>query len=290
MKTCQACGHANADDMRFCLECGKPLPDAPIVFDLQGGSSLPGGGPQTNPYGQPTNLGGGPGFQQQPFQQPQQFSMVPPPKSRGGGKKVFVIVGGIFALIFLVFAGIAGIVAYNLMKSEDTVVKNSPTPTASPKTSETSTPKKSESPKPSEVSTPKTDNSGDVKATPGKVWADFNVKEGGKTGMRVHAQFTVYNLKGTELYLALYFQEEDGTPLTTTNKKYASSNGDVAVFEAIKPGFDEAYYEDVDLFIPYDEFRLSKGKYNLRVDASVIYKAGGLVDHLEYFPFQYEKF
>lgn len=280
MKTCQACGHANSDDMRFCLECGKPLPDAPIVFDLQGGTSQPGGsGPETNPYGGPTKFGSQ-GFQ------PQQFSMVPPPKPRSGGKKVFVAVAGIFGLIFLVVVAVGGIIAYNLMKSEDPVVKTTPTPVSD------SSPKKTDSPspKPSEVSTPRKDNTAGARATVGEITADFNVKDGGRTGMRVHTTFTVYDLKGTDLYLALYFQEEDGTPLKTSNKKYASTNGDVAVFFELKPGFDEALYEDIKLFIPYDEFRLSKGNYNLRIDASVIYKAGGLVDHLDYYPFEYEKF
>ncbi|MBK8148691.1 MAG: zinc ribbon domain-containing protein [Acidobacteria bacterium] len=282
MKTCQACGHGNADDMRFCLECGKPLPDAPIVFNISGGSQPDMGGPPTNPFGGPTNFGA-PGFQQQ--SQPT-FSMVPPAKPKSS-KKIYIAVGGIFALILLVFLAVAGIVAYNLMKSEDTVVKSSPTPTSS---STVSTPKKSgsETPKPDASKSTKSD--GEPRATIGKIRADFNVKEGGRTGMRIFTTFTVYDLKGSDLYLALYFQKEDGTPLKTSNTKFASSAGDVAVFKELKPGFDETFYDELELFIPYDEFKLSKGKYNLKIDASVIYKVGGLVDHLDYYPFEYEKF
>ncbi len=288
MKTCQACGHANADEMRFCLECGKPLPDAPIVFNLSGGTQPDAGGPQTNPFGAPTNFGA-PGFQQQPPPQ-QQFSMVPPAKPRSN-KKVYIAVAGIFALIFLVFLGVAGIVAYNLMKEEDSVVKNSPTPTASTSpASSVSTPKKSESETPKPDATKSTKTDGEARASIGKIRADFNVKEGGRSGMRVYTTFTVYDLKGSDLYLALYFQKEDGTPLKTSNQKYASTAGEVAVFEELKPGFDETLYNEMELFIPYDEFKLTKGKYDLRVDASVIYKGGGLVDHLDYYPFQYEKF
>ncbi|HNQ16154.1 MAG TPA: zinc ribbon domain-containing protein [Pyrinomonadaceae bacterium] len=290
MKTCATCGHQNADDMRFCLECGKPLPDAPIVFDLQGGSSYPGGGPPTNPIGGPTSFGG---FQPQQSQPPQgQFSMIPPAKPRSN-KKIYIAFAGIFAVVVLVFVGIAGIVAYNLMKEEESTVKNSPTPTATPKSNDVSTPKTSDSstPKSDDVSTPRTDKSStDPRASIGKIWADFDVKEGGRLGMRVHTQFTVYNLRGDDLYLALYFQKEDGTPLKTSNRKFASTAGEVAVFESLKPGFDEALYEDVDLFMPYDELKLSKGNYDLRIDASVIYKGGGLVDHLDYFQFQYEKY
>jgi hypothetical protein len=284
MKTCQACGHSNADDMRFCLECGKPLPDAPIVFDLGGSQSQPGaGGPQSNPFGGPTSFGN------QGFQQPQ-FSMVPPPKPKSN-KKIYIAVGGVFALLLLVFMGIAGIFAYNFFKDEDRVVKNSPTPTSSP------TPKSSPSssvstPKTDDVATPKTDETlnSEPRATGSDIKADFNVKEGGRTGMRIYTTFTVYNLKGKDLYLALYFLDEDGNALKTSNKKFASTEGDVALFYSMKPGFDEAFYDKIELFMPYDELKLSKGNYNLKINASVIYKGGGLVDSVDEYPFEYEKF
>ena len=37
MKKCQTCNFENVDTMRFCVECGAPLPDAPIVVNLGGG-------------------------------------------------------------------------------------------------------------------------------------------------------------------------------------------------------------------------------------------------------------
>jgi hypothetical protein len=296
MKNCQTCGTANSEDMRFCVQCGKPLPDAPIVFNLQDSGSQPG--PGTNPYGQsqPTNFGQQgagqqPNFGQQPnYQpgfQPQQFSMVPPPKRGGGGGKMLIIVGGVFALIALVVIGVAGIAIVNLMK-DSPVTTNSPTPTASPTSSPASSPKSTSTPRKTETPTEKSTT--DARATVGKIWVDFNVKEGGRNGMRIHTEFTVFNLKGEDLYLALYFMKADDTPLSTTNSKYSSSEGQVALFSTLKPGFDETYYQDVKLFIPYDEFRLPKGKYDLKIDASVIYKAGGRVDHLDYYTFEYEKF
>lgn len=282
MKTCQACGHANADEMRFCLECGKPLPDAPIVFNIGSSQS----GQQPPQFNQPS------GFGSQGFQQPSQFSMVPPPKPKSN-KKIFIAIGGVLALFVLVFVGIAGIVAYNLMmKPDEPVVKNSPTPTASPKSSASESPTASATPKKSDVSTPREDDpvSNEPHASSSEIRADFDVRDGGKLGMKVYTTFTVYNMKGKEAYLALYFLDEDGEPLKTTNKKYSSTSGDVAVFYSIKPGYDEALYEDVALFIPYDEFRLSKGNYNLKVNASVIYKAGGIIAQLDEYPFKYEKY
>ena len=291
MKKCQFCGHGNNDDMRFCLECGKPLPDAPIVFNLQDSGSQGQSGPGTNPYGQtpPTQFGG----QQQYQQQQPQFSMVPPAKPRSN-KKIYIAAAGIFALIFLVVAGVGGIIAYNVLKDDDPVVKISPTPT---KSAESSPEKSTESSPKKTVSTPRTEesetpekSSSEARATFDKIWVDYNVREEGRLGMRVHTRFTVYNLKGTELYLALYFQKADGTELKTSNKKFSSESGQTAVFESLKPAYDEAYYEDIDLFMPYDEFNLTKGKQNLKIDADVIYKGGGRLDHLGYYEFEYEKF
>jgi hypothetical protein len=283
MKKCQFCGHGNNDDMRFCLECGKALPDAPIVFNLQDSGSQ--SGPGTNPYGQsqPTNFGG----QQQQYQQ--QFSMIPPAKPRSN-KKLYIAVAGIFALIFMVVVGVGGIIAYNMMKSDDSVVKNSPSPEKSPDSSPEKSPKKSvATPRKEESETPEK-NTSDARATFEKIWVDYNVREDGRLGMRIHTRFTVFNLKDSDLYLALYFQMDDGTPLETSNTKFSSESGQTAVFRSLKPAFDEAYYEDVELFMPYDEFNLKKGKHNLKIDADVIYKDGSRLDHLDYYEFEYEKF
>lgn len=299
MKKCQFCGNNNSDEMRFCLECGKPLPDAPIVFNLQDSHPQSQAGLGTNPYGQsaPTQFSGQ-GFQPQGFQsgfQQQPFSMAPPSKPRSN-KKIYIAVAGIFGLIFLVIVGVGGIIAYNILKNDDDkVVKKSPTPTdaptVSPVTSPTASPVRSPtvSPTPKTTSTPiKTD--AEPGATIDKIWVDFNVREGGKIGMRVHTAFTAYNLKGQEVYLALYFQKADGTPLKTSNTRYATTSGQTAGFMLLEPAYDEAYFKDVEIFVPYQEFNLARGKYNLQIDACLIYKGGGLISHLDYYDFEYEKF
>lgn len=293
MKKCQFCGHGNADEMRFCLECGKPLPDAPIVFNLQDSSSQSQFGSGANPYGQsaPTQFGAR-GFQPQGFQQgfqQQPFSTAPKPRSN---KKIYIAVAGIFALIFLVIVGVGGIIAYNFfVNSDDKVVKKSPTPTVSVTASPTASPTGSPTatPTPKTTSTPvKTD--AEPRATIDRIWVDFNVQEGGKIGMRVHTAFTAYNLKGRQVYLALYFSKADGTPLKTSNARYATTSGQTAGFMLLEPAYDESYYKDVEIFIPYQEFNLAPGKYNLQIDASLIYKGGGLISHLDYYDFEYEKF
>ena len=108
--------------------------------------------------------------------------------------------------------------------------------------------------------------------------------------MRIHLKFTLHKMKNIDSFAAIYFEQEDGTKLLTNNKEFRSKDGQVAVYKPLKPNFDDTLYEDLQLFIPYSEFSLSPGKYNLKMDVDVIYKNGDLAQHLEFYNFEYEKF
>lgn len=250
----------------------------------QGGQSNPG----TNPYGQSVETQfGKPQFQQPPQQQ---YSMVPPAGKSGGGKKVFIAVAGVFALFFLILVGVAGIIGYNMMKDKPVVV-NSPTPTASPTASPSASPSasKSATPKPSE--TPKTTTSSVTAKTKfDRVWVDYNVTEEGEKGMRIHVKFEVSGMEGVDSYVMAYFQKEDGTNLTTGSSLYGSKDGRVAAKRALKPGYDTTVYKDLDMFIPYSELNLPKGKYNLKIDIDLADDDENLIQHLTFHNFQFEQF
>jgi hypothetical protein len=124
-------------------------------------------------------------------------------------------------------------------------------------------------------------------ATFERIWVDYNIMEGGVNGMRIHAKFKVYDMKNVPGYMAVYFQERDGTPLDDNNGKFDSDDGTVAAYREIAPGYAVTAYEDLQLFMPYAELDLSDGDYNLRMDVDVIYKEGGLVSHLTFYDFTY---
>ena len=140
-------------------------------------------------------------------------------------------------------------------------------------------------------------NEGENSATPNitfepsatfqRLWIDYNITEGGVKGMRIHTDFKVYNMKGIDGYLALYFQERDGTSLPDNNGEFNSANDTVALYREITPGFQTTVYEDYAVFMPYAELDLSPGSFKLRIDADVIYKEGGLVSHLTFYDFDY---
>lgn len=132
--------------------------------------------------------------------------------------------------------------------------------------------------------------SGKASAEFEKIWVDYNVKENGRLGMRIHVKFSVFNMKDVDSNLTIYFEKADGTKLTTPNKKFSSRDGQVAVSRALKPGFDDTIYKDLEIFMPYDELKLNRGKYDLKMDADVTSENGDLVEHLGYHDFTYEKF
>lgn len=289
--------------MRFCLQCGTPLPDAPMVVNLGGqGSGSQQSGQGQSGFGQSqgqsgfgqtmeTQVSNRSGFQGGPsggFQNPPSFSNVPPAKPKNS--KTFLIVGGIAALLLLIFTAGAAVIGYNWFV-KPVVINNTPTPTAStsPSGSSSASPSKSPSKSPTvePSSTPRTKNSS-MSATLNRMWIEYNMTQGGEKGMLIHVNYKVNGMKGVSSYLALYFAKENGDKLKSSKTGFMSSDGQLALYKEMEPAYDPAVYEDSTLFMPYDEIDLPPGKYDLTISADVIFKEGGLIDHLKDYPFVFE--
>ncbi len=121
------------------------------------------------------------------------------------------------------------------------------------------------------------------------IWVDYDVTEGSSKGMRIHVKFTTYAMRGMASYLAIYFQDRNGSPLPNKggNSSYNSSDNKVAVYREMTPGYDPADYDDFSVFMPYDELDLGRGAWKLRMDVKIIYKAGGLISNLTTKDFDY---
>ena len=124
-----------------------------------------------------------------------------------------------------------------------------------------------------------------ISATFKNLTVDFDVYENSQKGMRIHTKFSVKNMKSTEGFVAIYFEKKNGDRLKSSNSDYRSSSGQLAVYKAITPGYDESDYNDLVLFIPYSVFDLPAGKNDLKMDVDLIYKAGGMIQHLKYYDF-----
>jgi hypothetical protein len=121
------------------------------------------------------------------------------------------------------------------------------------------------------------------------IWIDYDVAQGTDKGMRIHVKFTVNNMKNLDSYLALYFETAEGVRLRDKDDSTNSATGEVAVYRELKPGYDVTDYDDMTLFMPYDQLDLEDGDWKLRIDVDVIYKAGGLIQHLTFKEFDYSQ-
>lgn len=284
MKKCQICGNENSDEMRFCLECGTSLPDSPLIVNLHDGAAQKQSEINTASYEKSVQTqarGRNAGFNN--------FANIPPRPKSGSSGKIFLILGGVVVIALLFLTAGAAIIAYNW--NEISKIFDKPTPTPAPKTptpqSPTPTPGTPTPTPATPTPPPKTDST--VKADFDRIWVDYNVMEKGRKGMRIHVKFSVKNLKDTAGYVAVYFQKKDGASLTTDNPDFRSQNGNLALFYSIKPAYDNAEYDDVQLFMPYDEFNLKRGRHDLKMDVDLIYENGEMIEHLTYNEFWYEQ-
>jgi hypothetical protein len=132
-------------------------------------------------------------------------------------------------------------------------------------------------------------NSSSVTAKANRIWIDYNVTEGGVRGMRIHVNFEVTGLKGIDSKLTARVQKENGTFLTNGNNAYSNDEGQLAVSFDMKPGFPTTVYKDADIFLPYGEIVISRGKWNLKLDIDLNYEDGELIQHLDFYEFEFER-
>lgn len=129
------------------------------------------------------------------------------------------------------------------------------------------------------------------RATFDKMWVDYDVTEDGVKGMRLHIKFITCDMLNMDAYIAVYFEfnDEIGGLLKDKNGKFNSTVGDVALYKSTKPAYNPANYDDLQLFMPYNELELDPGTYDLTMDVKIIYKAGGVLSKLTFYDFEYTK-
>lgn len=99
-------------------------------------------------------------------------------------------------------------------------------------------------------------NSTPVSASIKRVWVDHSVYEGGQKGMRIHVNFDVNGMYNRTGQAAVYFYYSNGNPIKDTNNSYCTSNGDVATHVSFTPGYSNANYSDLKIFMPYNELHI----------------------------------
>jgi hypothetical protein len=277
MKRCQKCNFQSDAMLDYCWQCGSQLNDFSNAGQFYQGAARTQNFNIPNQYQGFNNYG----YTNAPKYQPRANSF-----SYG---RIAAVLGGFFFVLLLITGAGAAVVYRAIYIS---CAKCTP-PTPKPMPIKEPEPIKNDQIKTDPVkNNPVTDDKDSDKPRTEfeKIWVDYNVRENGRLGMRIHAKFSVYNMKGVDSEMVVLFEKADGTKLKSTAKTYSSKGGQVAAYRSMKPGYDDTIYKDLDVFMPYDELKLSRGKYDLKMDVDVIYENGDLIGHLTYHDFQYEKF
>lgn len=122
-----------------------------------------------------------------------------------------------------------------------------------------------------------------------KIWIDYNVTRDGKKGMLVHVNFQVAGMKGVDSLLSVRIRKGGDTYLENATAGYSNAEGEFEVTYSLKPGYDPAVFEDATVFIPYGELVLPRGTWNLELDVDLRYENGELIEHLDFYDFEFKR-
>lgn len=101
------------------------------------------------------------------------------------------------------------------------------------------------------------------------VTVDYDMTRFEKKGMVIHVKFSVTGMLNQEGRATAYFEQQDGTSLKDTNNEYNTTDGQVSTGETFKPGYQVTQYDNLELFLPYDELELGPGNYKLKFHVEV---------------------
>ncbi len=87
---------------------------------------------------------------------------------------------------------------------------------------------------------------------------EMDVYENGKRGLRVHANFEVWNAQGRKIVLIGSFYQYTGffggyKKLQDSDGKYRMTNGHVSAWRDLRPASNSVNYPDATIFLPYDQ-------------------------------------
>ena len=117
-----------------------------------------------------------------------------------------------------------------------------------------------------------------------------NFIQDGQEGLRIHIKFSTENMESIPCLVGVYFEYGSGKPVKDMNGIYSAVGGQVGAFEDFQSEAIFQSYPDFLVFIPYDEFHLTTGTYDLRFIIRLYdYSTRTFFAESEYFIFQHEQ-
>ncbi|MFI5128941.1 MAG: M12 family metallopeptidase [Chitinophagales bacterium] len=94
---------------------------------------------------------------------------------------------------------------------------------------------------------------------------EYNITENGKLGMKIKQNFLIYNAQNSKCIMAVYFYNaDDGKALEDNDGIQASADGKVAAYTTFTPAYQNTQFNDLSVFMPYDELELGNGIFRLK--------------------------
>ena len=94
-----------------------------------------------------------------------------------------------------------------------------------------------------------------------------------KLGMVIHVSFNVTGMQEREGRVTAYFAQRSGETLQDKNGEYNTVDGQVSAGASFTPGYAVTQYDDLEIFMPYDELELGAGDYALKFHVEIWEKA-----------------
>ena len=102
------------------------------------------------------------------------------------------------------------------------------------------------------------------------VTIEHNVYKDNVKGMKILADFNIQGMKDKSGSCVAYFYYQNGDKLKDTNDSYCTSAKSVCAYTNIKPGYDDASYTDLEIFIPNSELEVvGTGKHELKLSCTI---------------------
>jgi hypothetical protein len=90
-----------------------------------------------------------------------------------------------------------------------------------------------------------------------QVWSEFDVWRSGYKGMVVHVRFHANGLLNVPCRAVAYFAYEGGQALRDFDGSYSTTDGKVSTSTTFTPGYENALYSDLQIFMPYEQLHMS---------------------------------
>lgn len=96
------------------------------------------------------------------------------------------------------------------------------------------------------------------------IHVEYDITRFERKGMVIHIKFSVTGLKGIQCKAVAYFYQRTGEALKDTNGTFTTVDGSVSASDVFTPGYESTVYDDLQVFIPYEELGLGPGTHNLK--------------------------